>query len=499
FIARKHGEQRVDYLDQRLEPILGPTYGIMVYQEQVMQIAQVIGGYTLGGADLLRRAMGKKKPEEMAQQRDIFVAGAQKNGLSRAKATQLFDLMEKFAGYGFNKSHAAAYALLAYQTAYMKAHHRSAFLAANLSAVMDDTDKVRQFYEDALANGLAILPPDINASDYRFTPVDAGRIRYGLGAVRGTGEGALRAIVEARRPAPFTDLFDFCRRVDKRMVNRRVVEALVRAGAFDALDAQRSKLLGSVGRALEAAEQAERAATQSSLFGEAEAPRGGSHAYVDVPGWDLRQKLLEEKTALGFSISGHLFSVYERELAGFARTPLARLSPGDRVWMAGVVTQARTQMTRRGRMMVVTLDDASAQVEITVFNELFEKSRDKIKEDALLVVAGKVQRDEFSGGLRVGADELLDLESLRARFAARLRIAMNGEADAKRLQQLLAPYRASGGGACQVVVAYRNATAACEVALGDAWRVRPDSRLIAELGAWLAPENVQLIYGAAAA
>src|SRR6059058_1444046 len=188
FIARKHGEQRVDYLDPRLQQILGPTYGIMVYQEQVMQIAQVIGGYTLGGADLLRRAMGKKKPEEMAQQRDIFVAGAQKNGLSRPKATQLFDLMEKFAGYGFNKSHAAAYALLAYQTAYMKAHHRSAFFAANLSAVMDDTDKVRQFYEDALANGLAILPPDINASEYRFRPVDAETIRYGLGGVRGTGE-----------------------------------------------------------------------------------------------------------------------------------------------------------------------------------------------------------------------------------------------------------------------------------------------------------------------
>jgi len=499
FIARKHGEQRVDYLDPRLQPILGPTYGIMVYQEQVMQIAQVIGGYTLGGADLLRRAMGKKKAEEMAQQRDIFVAGAQKNALSRAKATALFDLMEKFAGYGFNKSHAAAYALLAYQTAYMKAHHRSAFLAANLSAVTDDTDKVRQFYEDAQANGLEILPPDINASEYRFTPVDAKRIRYGLGGVRGTGAGAIESIVQARRQAPFTDLFDFCRRVDKRMVNRRVVEALVRAGAFDALEPQRSRLLATVGRALEGAEQAERAASQSSLFGEAEAPRGGSHAYVDTPAWDARQKLLEEKTALGFSISGHLFSVYERELVGFSRTALAKLSPGDRVWMAGVVTQARPQMTRRGRMMVVTLDDASAQVEITVFNELFEKTRDKIKEDALLVVAGKVQRDEFSGGLRVSADEILDLESLRARFAARLRIAMNGEADAKRLQQLLAPYRASGGGACQVVVAYRNSTATCEVALGDAWRVRPDSRLIAELGAWLAPENVQLVYGVAAA
>jgi len=500
FIARKHGEQRVEYLDPRLAPILGPTYGIMVYQEQVMQIAQVIGGYTLGGADLLRRAMGKKKPEEMAQQRDIFVAGAEKNGLSRSNATQLFDLMEKFAGYGFNKSHAAAYALLAYQTAYMKAHHRSAFLAANLSAVMDDTDKVRQFYEDALANGLVILPPDVNASEHRFVPVDEKRIRYGLGGVRGTGEAAIGAIVEARREAPFGDLFDFCRRVDKRMVNRRVMEALVRAGAFDTVDPRRSRLLASVGRALEAAEQAERSAAQTSLFGEAEAPRGGEHAYVETPEWDLRQKLLEEKTALGFSISGHLFSVYEKELIGFARSPLAKLSPGDRVWMAGVVAAARMQMTRRGRMLVVTLDDATAQVEITVFNELFERERDKIKEDALLVVAGKVQRDEFSGGLRVSADEVLDLEALRARFAARLRISMNGQADAKRLQQLLEPYRAAGGGgACQVVVAYRTASAACDVALGEAWRVRPDSRLLAELGAWLAPENVQLVYGTAVA
>jgi DNA polymerase-3 subunit alpha len=442
--------------------------------------------------------MGKKKPEEMAQQRDIFVAGAQKNGVARAKATQLFDLMEKFAGYGFNKSHAAAYALLAYQTAYMKAHHRSAFLAANLSAVMDDTDKVRQFYEDAAANGITILPPDVNTSDYRFVPIDAQRIRYGLGAVRGTGEAAIRAMVEARGTASFGDLFDFCRRVDKRFINRRAVEALVRAGAFDSLERQRARLLASVGRALDAAEQAERASTQSSLFAEAEAPRGGRHAYVEAEAWDERRELLEEKAALGFSISGHLFRVYEPQLAGFTRTPLARLAPGERVWMAGVVAQARVQMTRRGRMMVLRLDDASAQVEITVFSELFEKCRDKIKEDALLVVAGKVQRDEFSGGLRVSAEELFDLEGMRARFAARLRIAMNGQADARRLQQLLAPYRAGAQGGCAVVVAYRNASAGCEVALGEAWRVRPDSQLLAELGAWLAPENVQLVYGAAA-
>src|SRR5688500_154529 len=492
YIERKHGK-RVEYLDARLVPILGSTYGIMVYQEQVMQIAQVIGGYTLGGADLLRRAMGKKKPEEMALQRDIFVAGAEKNGLSKSKATQLFDLMEKFAGYGFNKSHAAAYALLAYQTAYMKAHHAAAFAAANLSAVMDDTDKVRQFHDDAVANRLVVLPPDVNASEYRFVPVDRTTVRYGLGGVRGTGQAAIENIIAARKSAPFTDLFDFCRRVDKRLVNRRVVEALVRAGAFDAVEANRARLLASAGRAIEAAEQAEAAASQDSLFGEAEAPRGGAHAYVEAQPWDARQKLLEEKAALGFYLSAHLFTIYERELAKFPRTALAKLSPNEKVSMAGVVVSARTQMTRRGRMMVVMLDDATAQVEISVFNELFERHRDKLKEDALLIVTGKVQDDQFSGGLRVLAEDLLDLEGLRARYGAKLKISMNGGADAKRLQQVLAPYRAKGTGACLVVVAYGNGKGACEVVLGENWRVRPDHKLISDLGAWLTPENVEFV------
>jgi DNA polymerase-3 subunit alpha len=502
YIARKHGRSRVDYLDPRLEPILGPTYGIMVYQEQVMQIGQVIGGYTLGGADLLRRAMGKKKADEMAEQRDIFVAGAQKNGLTKSKATQLFDLMEKFAGYGFNKSHAAAYALLAYHTAYMKAHHAAAFSAANLSAMMDDTDKVRPLHEDALANGLVIVPPDINASEYRFVPVDAKTVRYGLGAVRGTGESAIAAVLEARKSGPFKSLHDFCCRVDKRIVNRRVVEALVRAGAFDSIDSQRARLLASVGRALEAAEQAERQASQNSLFGETEAPRGGAHVVVEAPAWDLKQKLMEEKAALGFTLSGHLFSVYEGLLSGFPRTPLAQLAASEsKVWMAGTLASVRSQMTRRGRMMVVVLDDGTAQVEVTVFNELFERHREKLKEDALLIVAGKVQRDDFSGGLRVLAEDLLDLEGLSGRYAARLRLVMNGQTDemrdAKRLQLALMPYRASGPGSCLVVVSYSNGQVASDVVLGDAWRVRPDGRLIDELGAWLAPQNVQLVYGSA--
>jgi DNA polymerase-3 subunit alpha len=377
----------------------------------------------------------------------------------------------------------------------MKAHHGAAFAAANLSAVMDDTDKVRQFYDDGVANGLAILPPDVNASEYRFVPVDRGTIRYGLGAVRGTGQAAIENIISARRTGAFTDLFDFCTRVDKRMVNRRVLEALIRAGAFDAIDANRARLLASAGRAFEAAEQAERQASQVSLFGETEAPRGGAHVMVDAPAWDARQKLLEEKTALGFYLSSHLFSIYERELARFPRTPLAKLSPADRVWMAGIVVAARVQMTRRGRMMVVTLDDSTAQVEISVFNELFEKHREKLKEDALLVVSGRVQDDQFSGGLRVLAEELLDLDALRARYAARLKIAMNGGADAKRLQQVLAPYRASGSGACQVVVSYGNGKGACEVVLGEGWRVRPEAKLISDLGEWLTPENVELVFG----
>ncbi len=506
YILCKQGKKRIDYLDPRLEPILAPTYGIMVYQEQVMQIAQVIGGYSLGAADLLRRAMGKKLPEEMAKQRDIFVAGAEKNGVPRNRAMPLFDLMEKFAGYGFNKSHAAAYALLAYQTAYMKAHHAAAFMAANMSAVMDDTDKLRQFRDDAVANGLAVLPPDINASGYRFVPVDLKTVRYGLGGVRGTGRAAIESIVEAREDGkggrPFTDLFDFCRRVDKRLVNRRCLEALVRAGAFDAANPNRASLLASAGRAIEAAEQADRDSSQNSLFGESDPAHTAGLVLVESKPWDLKQRLTEEKAALGYCLSGHLFSVYERELANFPRTPLAKLSAGaDRVWIAGVVFSARVQMTRRGRMMMVTLDDGSAQLELSVFNELFEKHRDKIKEDRLLVVQGKVQRDEFINGLRVSAEDVLDLAAVRTRFSAKLRIAMNGDTDRKRdpkrLMEMLAPYRAAGEGGCPVLVHYENEGASCDVALGDAWRVRPDDLLLGELSAWLSPEAVQFQYGRA--
>ena len=505
FIDRKHGRQRVEYLDPRLQPLLGETYGIMVYQEQVMQIAQVIGGYTLGGADLLRRAMGKKKPEEMATHRDVFLEGAQKNGLDKGTANQLFDLMEKFAGYGFNKSHAAAYALVAYQTAYMKAHHAAAFIAANLSAVMDDTDKVHALVEDALENGLNILPPDINASEYRFVPVDRDSIRYGLGGIKGTGESAIAAILAGRRErGPFRDLFDFCRRMDKRVVNRRVLEALIRAGAFDCLDDHRHRLFASAGIAIESAEQASRTAGQNSLFGDAESGEDMPQRLIEKPRWSERQRLQEEKQALGFYLSGHPFSAYRAELQRFVRTTLARLAPatdgegGQRTQLiAGIVESVRWANTQNGRMLVVKLSDGTGSQEVTVYNEVADQVRGIVKEDALLVVEVRVRmiRRAVEEGeesfMRVSAERIYDLAGARAKFARMLKLRCNGGSNGSRLREVLAPYKAGG---CPVSIHYSNGAAECRIDLGDGWRVKPEEELLDALNEWLAPENVELVY-----
>ena len=496
FCERKHGRERVNYPDPRVESILSETYGIMIYQEQVMQMAQIIGGYSLGAADLLRRAMGKKLPEEMAQQRQIFREGAEKNGLKQSKADEIFDLMEKFAGYGFNKSHAAAYALIAYQTAYLKAHYPAAFMAANLSAVMADTDKVQQLFDDSLQNGLKILPPDVNSSAYRFAPLDAQSIRYGLGAIKGTGEAAITHVVEERsRNGPFRDLFDFCHRVDKRIVNRRTVESLVRAGAFDLVSDHRASLLASVGMALESAEQASRAINQVSLFGTLE-EAGPAVSLVGVPRWSERDQLQNEKLALGYYLSGHPFRSHERELRSFISTRLDRLTPqAHPVLLAGIMHSLRIQMTRRGRMAVVLLDDGNARIELTVFNELFEQHRHWLKEDQLLIVEGKVTHDEFSGGLRISAEKLYDLQSARNRYARGIRITCNGASSGGKLRELLAPYCS---GKCPVQVVYYRDGAACEIDLGEAWRVSLHDALIQALSDWLEPENVQILYPSAA-
>jgi DNA polymerase-3 subunit alpha len=493
FIRRKHGHQRVEYPDQRVEPILSPTYGIMVYQEQVMQIAQVIGGYSLGAADLLRRAMGKKDAKEMARNRAIFVMGAGKNGVSERRANDLFDLMEKFAGYGFNKSHAAAYAVLAYQTAYLKAHFPAAFMAATLSADMDDTDKVQLLYKDCLDNNLEILPPDINLSGYRFTPVGEKQILYGLGAVKGTGEAAIAAIVKARESSgSFKDLFDFCLRVDKRMVNRRSIESLIRAGAFDALNPHRASLLASVGIAIESAEQAQRSINQVSLFGDNEGTAMQKPALVDVQEWPETTRLQNEKVTLGFYLSGHPFTAYQKSVQGFVKTRIADLAPKQQpALFAGIIHGVRTQQTRRGRMAVVVLDDNSAQVETVVFSELFEASRDILKEDQLLIVEGKVSHDEFSGGLRVSADKLYDLTAARNHYARAMRLTCNGQSNAKKLMEMLAPYRP---GTCPVSIIYRNNVASCVVELGDNWRVNLNEDLLQSLSTWLDEDNVNIVY-----
>ncbi len=502
FVQRKHGK-RFGYPDARVETVLAETYGIMVYQEQVMQMAQIIGGYSLGGADLLRRAMGKKKAEEMAQHRSIFRDGAGKNGLSAAKADEIFDLMEKFAGYGFNKSHAAAYALVAYQTAWFKAHHPAAFMAANMSAIMDDTDKVQQFHEDALANKLDVLPPDIHASEYRFVPVDEKRIRYGLGAVKGTGESAIEHIIAARAVGPFRDLFDFCRRVDKRIVNRRVIEALVRAGAFDSINAHRAGLLASVGIAMEAAEQASRAASQVSLFGES-ASAGQGLQLLEVSGWDESERLQNEKLALGFYFSGHPFRFHEAEFASVARTRLVKLLPpapeeGARQQMlAGIVESVRMQKTANGRMLVMMLSDGSARVEVVIYDEVLDRHRNLVREDAVVLVEAKVRSFRRGGEdgednvvMRIAAEKIFDLAGVRARFGQSLRLSMNGAADARRLRKMLEPYR---GGSLRVSIAYTNGAAAAEFDLGEDWKIRPEDTLIAELGKWLEHRNVQVMY-----
>ncbi len=506
FVRRKHGE-KFDYPHPATELILRETYGIMVYQEQVMQIAQVVGGYSLGGADLLRRAMGKKKKEEMALHRETFVNGALKNGTSKSQAGDLFDLMEKFAGYGFNKSHAAAYALVAYQTAYLKAHYPAAFMAATLSSDMDNTDKVHAFYLDTLAQGVKILPPDINLFECRFAPMDVKIVAYGLCAIKGTGEAAINNIVNARAEKPFRDLFDFCRRVDKRVVNRRAIEALIRGGAFDSISNHRCQLLASVDAALGSAEQQARAANQNSLFGEDESVSMPVQL-ANVPYWPVRERLQNEKLSLGFYLSGHPYEEYAAELANFIKMCLIDLHPnmlpqqngnGRRasmsVVLAGIVSGVRIQQTRRGRMGVVTLDDGSAQVEMTVFNEVFEASRPWIREDELLVVRGKASLDEYSGNMRVSGEELFDLASARSTFAKRLELAISSDnyIGVARLKELLTPYR---DGKCPVVIRYRNAMTDAQLRLGEEWSVTLHGDLVCGLNKLLGERNVSISYTA---
>lgn len=495
YCRRKHGLQRVEYPHPTTEVILKETYGIAVYQEQVMQIAQVVAGYSLGGADLLRRAMGKKKPEEMVAQRAIFNEGAQKNGLSLQQSNDLFDLLEKFAGYGFNKSHAAAYALVAYHTAFLKAHYPAAFLAASMSADMNNTDNIHIFYDDCLFNKVEVLAPDINQSEYKFKPISPNQVLYGLGAIKGTGWAAIELILEARKSGPFKDLFDFCARLDLRKVNRRVIESLIRAGAFDKLNTNRNALLAGVSLAINAAEHKHSQGNQNSLFGEAEDT--ATQVLPDVSPWPEQELLLHEKAALGFYFSGHPFDAYQKEVQSFVKSRLSNLAAQDHSQLlAGVIAGIRIRMTGRGKMAIVSLDDTTARVDVVVGNELLNQHPNLLKEDVLLVVEGRVSPDEFSGGLRVNARKLYDLTAARSHYANQLKLSCNGQSDATKLRQLLEPFRrrTEDGGGCAVKVNYHNAIGQVEVMLGNDWRVDLDDQLLFGLRQWLSPENVKIIY-----
>ncbi len=462
-----------------------------------MQIAQIIGGYTLGGADLLRRAMGKKKPEEMAKHRDIFIAGALKNNYDEALANKLFDLMAMFAEYGFNKSHTAAYAVVTYQTAWLKAHYPAEFFAGTLSSDMNDTEKVRLFVRDAQENSVEILPPDINQSAWSFTAVGDRSVRYGLGAVKGAGEAAIANAVDERANGPYRDLFDFCRRVDRRLVNKRSLEALIRAGAFDPLEKNRARLLANVGPAMEMAEVAAQSVNQVSLFGGDEETGADAPVWRDVPEFTERQRLQEEKSALGYFLSGHLFHGYAPEVRRFATTRLSHLNaPAQSVLLAGIVTDTRVQNTRRGKMVFVTIDDATGSADIAIYNELYEQHRRVIREDELLVISAKVSRDDYSGGMRIVAERVLDLAGARHEFARRLRVSLNGNACSKTLRELIEPFVATGEQpGCPVEIEYQTGSAACRVRLAEQWRLRVDDNLLLNLRGWLDNASVELDYG----
>ena len=439
FVARKHGREEIEYPHPMVAEMLSETYGIMVYQEQVMQTAQILGGYSLGGADMLRRAMGKKKAEEMAEHRAIFRAGAAKNNITEEKADEVFDLMEKFAGYGFNKSHAAAYSLLAYHTAWIKVHYTAEFFCANMTVEMDDTDKLKVLFEDAAKFNIDFEPPNINRGVHRFEPISDRQIRYGLGAIKGTGQQAIEAIVAAREgrgptgeAGPFTSLFDFCRRVERSRMNKRCLEALIKAGAFDTLELNRAALVASIDRAFDFAAASSANANQAGLFDMGgEDDHGSSTQEPDLVAmipWGVKERLTQEKTALGFYLSGHLFDEVALEVRRFAKRPIEELlETREPQLLAGIVTDLRVINGQRGKLALFKLDDKSATIEARADERLINEHKNLLKDDALIIAMGKAQPDRFSGGMQFTITQLWDLEQARCRFGRYLRVALKAD------------------------------------------------------------------------
>lgn len=506
FIDRKHGREAISYPDEKwqhesLKEILEPTYGIILYQEQVMQIAQVLSGYTLGGADMLRRAMGKKKPEEMAKQRAVFQEGAEKNGVDGELAMKIFDLVEKFAGYGFNKSHSAAYALVSYQTLWLKTHYPAEFMAAVMTADMDNTEKVVGLVDECKNMGLTVLPPDINSGLYRFNVDDNGAIVYGIGAIKGVGEGPIEAILEARNKGGyFKDLFDFCARIDLKKVNKRVIEKLILAGALDRLGPHRAAMMASVDDAVRAASQHHQAEAfgQADMFGVlTDAPEEVEQKYTQVPEWPEKVRLEGERETLGLYLTGHPVDEYLKELTKYTSCRLNEAAPTRRdqsLTVAGLVIAARVMTTKRGtRIGLMTLDDRSGRMEVMLYSEALDRYAEWLEKDKILVVSGQVSFDDFNGGLKMSAREVMDLGSAREKFARGLSISiLQSQIDQQffeRFSHMLEPHRA---GTVPVNVYYQRPDARARLTLGTEWRVTPSDTLLDELKQLLGHDQVEL-------
>jgi DNA polymerase-3 subunit alpha len=503
FINRKHGRAQPEYLHPKLTHILKPTYGIILYQEQVMQIAQVLAGYTLGGADLLRRAMGKKKPEEMAKQRVSFVKGAIDRGVDAERASYIFDLMEKFAGYGFNKSHSAAYALLTYQTAWLKTHYKEAFMAAVLSSDMAHTDKVVNFIEECRQMKITILPPDINHSQYQFSVNEDKQILYGLGAIKGVGEAAIASIAEVRKTRKFNDIFDFCARIDTRRVSRRVNEALIRAGAFDSFDCERSFLMKHLEQAILTSEQMakNRHRGQADLFEDAvsDDTRMLQTALTAVKPWSDDIRLQGEKATLGLYLTGHPLQKFETELACLRTACIRdlRLNTQQKFTIAGLIIAVRTLITRKGdKMAFIVLDDRTGRQEIAIFSEQFRQNKDLLVAEQLVIIEGEVSPDRFTGGLKMRCLNVLSLDDARNQSAKYLKIVIDPEKTednfSNRLLEIFKPQQIASG--CPVRIVCEQQQAEVTLKLGEDWRIQPKQVLLDALQGVNGIETVLVAY-----
>ncbi len=500
FVDRKHGRKSLEYAHPLLEPILKPTYGVILYQEQVMEIARVMGGYSLGEADILRRAMGKKNEAEMARQRGAFMDGARVRRIEERTAAHIFDLMEKFAGYGFNKSHSVAYALIAYQTAWLKSHYTSQFMAAAMSADMEHTDKVVTLINDARELGLSVEYPDVNRCFYNFRATTDSEILYGLGAIKGIGKSVIENIIEARlRDGVFADLFEMCDRVDLKKVNRRAFESLIRCGALDALGPHRASLMASLGVAMDAAGQrsGDRDAGQDDMFG-ISTPQETVSGFQQVPELDQQELLTGEKETLGLYLSGHPIDMYVEELAQVISSRLVDVNPSGKrsICVAGLVVGMRTVNTRRGdRMVILTLDDKTSQIEVTVFAELFNQSRDVLKKDAMLVIRGTAANDLYTGGVKMNADEVYDIDRARESLARKLQVTVRQEQFENGLigdlKELLQP---TDTGNCRLGFRYISEAGICDLATPDECYVVPGQSVIQQLHKLVGADAVRIYY-----